>query len=478
MIGGPNFNAAVAQFGDYDPTTDPTRGHGLRFAADDLFDCGWQVTQTYTVPTNASSGIYVARLTNDAGQLYHVTFIVQKSDKQKPAPILLVCPTNTWLAYNSSPFGADPPVPPPPPPLTFADLPSADVPQYSCYQTHRNFAPPYHFGLLMPRPSADPYATYTTASYSHLTRATRFTQIWLDNNGYKYDIISDTDLDSNPGILLNYKTVVIAGHSEYWSIPAYNGVKSYLQRQGRLIVLSGNTMYWRVSFSPDGTVMECRKVDGAGADILGLEDGSHRGEAWHSDDGLRGGLMRECGFPGWQLTGLETFGILSFGGSPQSASPPQVGPPAGDVNFGTFYVTNPNHFLFPTGVTAGQAFAQYTLGHETDVRVSTLQSIRTMAGNPLPPPGAALPVEPSGITTLAVGHKATICCYPFDYYLDTVTVDPVAELIYWQRPDGGRVFNGGAIGNGIALYYDDKNGNTDHVFAGLMKNVLTYFLGP
>jgi len=417
MIGGPNFNATVAQFGDYDPATDSTRGHGLRFASDDLFDCRWQVTQTYTAPTSARSGIYVARLTyqNDAGQAnYHVTFIVQKSDKQKPAPILLVCPTNTWLAYNSSPFGADPPIQPVPPPLptpTIADFPRADVPQYSCYQTHRNFAPPYHFGLLLPRPSADPYATYTTASYSHLTRATRFTQIWLDNNGYKYDIISDMDLDSNPGILQIYKTVIIAGHSEYWSIPAYNGVKSYLQRQGRLIVLSGNTMYWRVSFSPDGTVMECRKVDGAGADILGLEDGSHRGEAWHSDDGLRGGLMRECGFPGWQLTGLETFGILAFQGKPDAPAAP-----AGDKAFGTFYVADPNHFLLHgTGVTAGQAFAAYTLGHETDVRVSTLQSIRTMAGNPLPPPEAAFPVEPSGITTLAVGHKATICCYPFDF---------------------------------------------------------------
>jgi len=61
MIGGPNFDAAVSQFDDYDPATDPTRGHGLRFASDDLFDCRWQVTQTYTVPTNARSGIYVAR---------------------------------------------------------------------------------------------------------------------------------------------------------------------------------------------------------------------------------------------------------------------------------------------------------------------------------------------------------------------------------------------------------------------------------
>jgi hypothetical protein len=90
-------------------------------------------------------------------------------------------------------------------------------------------------------------------------------------------------------------------------------------------------MYWRVSFSPDGTVMECRKVDGAGADILGF-DGSCRGEAWHSDDGLRGGLMRECGFPGWQLTGLETFGILGFKGVPTTGWPP----PPGDKAFGTF----------------------------------------------------------------------------------------------------------------------------------------------
>jgi N,N-dimethylformamidase len=486
MVGGPNFNAAVPEFGEYDPEDDPTRGHGLRFASDDLVDCRWQDPLTYTVPTNAPSGIYVARLIRAGQADYHVTFIVKKSNSQKPAPILLVCPTNTWLAYNSSPFmdqaNFDPNNP---------GNPNLDIPRYSCYQTHRNFAPGFHFGLLLPRPSADPYARYGTDFYSHLTRATRFTQVWLDNNLYKYDVISDLDLHNTPGILNDYKTVIVAGHSEYWSVPAYNGVKNYLKRKGRLIVLSGNTMYWRVSFSRDGTVMECRKVDGAGADALGLEDGSHRGEAWHSDDGLRGGLMRECGFPGWQLTGLETFGILGLHNTTpppgKPAGTPPVEPPtpmtkaAGDTAFGTFYVANPNHFLLQgTGVTANQAFAQYTIGHESDVRVATLERIRV---NPLPPPGAAFPVEPPGITTLAVGMLGNpvmggdVCCYPYDYFLDNVAkVDPAAEMIYWQRPDGGRVFNGGAIGNGIALYYDNKIGNNDHVFANLMKNVLTYFL--
>jgi hypothetical protein len=91
--------------------------------------------------------------------------------------------------------------------------------------------------------------------------------------------------------------------------------------------------------------MECRKMDGAGADILGLDDGSHRGEAWHSDDGLRGGLMRECGFPGRQLTGLETFGILGFHGHPNAPAAP-----AGDTAFGTFYVANSQPFSFPTTI--------------------------------------------------------------------------------------------------------------------------------
>jgi hypothetical protein len=427
----------------------------------------------------------------DAGQdaYYHVTFIVQKSANQKPAPILLVCPTNTWLAYNSRPFFKKQYEAEAGFPLFQDRYPNTDrsngvssgvdVPEYSCYLGHQNFAPAYHFGLLLPQEGADPYNLYASVSeYSHLTRATRFTQAWLETNNYAYDVISDLDLHTTPEILKNYRTVIIAGHSEYWSIPAYNGVKSYLSGKGRLIVLSGNTMYWRVSFSPDGTVMECRKLDGAGAQA----DPSRRGEAWHSDDGLRGGLMRECGFPGWQLTGLDTYGILDFKVPPPLIPPPI---PAIDLDFGTFYVNNDNatHFLFQgTGVintspNPPQSFAKYTVGHETDVRVATLNNVRTA---PLPA-GQTDPVEPLGITTLAHGQQA-IGSYS-DYYLHSINADsiaknPEAEVIYWQRPDGGRVFNGGAIGNGVALYYDNKNGNNDHVFANLMRNVLTYFLGP
>jgi hypothetical protein len=182
MIGGPSFNAAaVGEFDGYNPTTDPTRGHGLRLASDDLFDCGWTNTFSWFVTNNSPSGVYVARLRVPANlgpnALYdHITFIVRKPDAQPPATNLLVFPITTCIAYNSQPFqtnaysagllfylgtgGNDTNI-------------SADLPGYSAYRIHQNGAPTAHIGVAMPMPSADPYATYeyTPNGYagSHLT---------------------------------------------------------------------------------------------------------------------------------------------------------------------------------------------------------------------------------------------------------------------------------------------------------------------
>jgi hypothetical protein len=353
------------------------------------------------------------------------------------------------------------------------DYSGDNVPEASCYYPRQNFAPPYHFGRLVPQPAADPYSTYGTVSpnYSHLTRATRFTQVWLEKNNYAYDMISDLDLHSIPDVLQGYRTVILAGHSEYWTFPAYNRVKSYLGSGGRLIVLSGNTMYWRVSFDPTGTVMECRKVDGVGAEIVQ----SRRGEAWHGDDGLRGGLMRECGFPGWQVSGLETFGVLGVCCAPGCAGGP------GTDYCGTFYVSNPNHFLFQgLGVNDKQAFAVNMVGHESDLRVKTMEDFRIAPGGNSVPPGATSPAEPTPteITTLAVAKngKGSFSDY-FDQPLPARYLPPddptqqtvVGEMIYWERSAGGRVFNAGAIGNGLALL-------NDATFSKLLRNVVLRFL--
>ena len=68
----------------YDPANDPRRGHGLRLASDDLFDCRWKATHEYRLPENARSGIYACRIRfqlDGEERLYHTVFIVQEGGR-------------------------------------------------------------------------------------------------------------------------------------------------------------------------------------------------------------------------------------------------------------------------------------------------------------------------------------------------------------------------------------------------------------
>ena len=88
MIGGPSFHADVPRFADYSPQKDTRRGHGLRLASDDLFDCRWNVSHEYRLPEEARSGIYAGRIRFKQGgedRLYHVVFIVKKAAAQAGA---------------------------------------------------------------------------------------------------------------------------------------------------------------------------------------------------------------------------------------------------------------------------------------------------------------------------------------------------------------------------------------------------------
>jgi hypothetical protein len=111
------------------------------------------------------------------------------------------------------------------------------------------------------------------------------------------------------------------------------------------------------------------------------------------------------------------------------------------------------------------------------VRISTLAKFHVEP----PPPGMAQPKEdPSGITLLADGiadwTKVNIG-EPWDYFQRPVSREeappyPVgAEMIYWERAGGGRVFHSGSINSGSTLQADPRWG-------GLLKNVLAHFGVP
>ena len=74
------------------PITDSSTG---------LIDCGnWAVSASWTVPTDATSGVYIAKLVRaDTGGASHIVFIVR--DDASTSDFLYQTSDTTWQAYNS-----------------------------------------------------------------------------------------------------------------------------------------------------------------------------------------------------------------------------------------------------------------------------------------------------------------------------------------------------------------------------------------
>jgi N,N-dimethylformamidase len=469
MIGGPTCTGGedpIFSDNGYEPLRDPRRGHGLRFASDDLVDCRWSETQRLQIPLDAKPGLYVGRIeySLDGKPLtYDITFIVKRAQDAKPAAMLVLCSTNSWLAYNSTPFMKNPgdrPVWP----RRAAGLEAASpaTPKYGSYTYHRAGQPSYYTGLHMPWPSACPDALYAPegAGFGQWAHMERHLHVWLDAHGYDYDVVADHDVDRNPALFNHYRTVVIAGHSEYWSVAAADGLDAYLAAGGSAIVLSGNTMYWRVSFDRDYTVMEQRK-SWSEADVTGPPAGPYT-EQYHSQDWARGGLMRNLGHPPATIIGLESAGWAFAEGE----------------DFGVYHVEQPEHFIFHEpndlrlvrGATFGHGpggALPRAVGHEWDLTVQTLIEMTRDA-----PAGESLPRADPSIQIIACGRRQVPG--KLDAYLDcfsrpTQSLDGLsAEMIYWERPRGGRVFNAGACAASWVL-------SADTLFAGLLVNVLHHF---
>jgi len=88
------------------------------------------------------------------------------------------------------------------------------------------------------------------------------------------------------------------------------------------------------------------------------------------------------------------------------------------------------------------------------------------------PEGAILPTDQENIQVLARGVRRV--AGPLDAYFDIFFQEAqpqnglTCEMIYWERPEGGRVFNAGAVGASWVL-------GVDTAFERLLTNVLHHF---
>ncbi len=318
----------------------------------------------------------------------------------------------------------------------------------------------------MPWPIVGPYTLMGPEEwdYSHLCRQDRFTQVWLETHGYDYDVLSDTDLHLDPNVLDGYRVLFVVGHSEYWSFEAMDAVEpiSGPGRQ-RHRAVGKHRVLARVVQRPTrpssnaarGTRRGPRSAPTAGARCGTATTGAAAGCRGNADS-------RPGGCSGWSTS--RSSASACPGSVPTRSATPTTSSSAGPT---TCKLREGD----PIGGTPGRPLPQ-PIGHEADVRVSTIAKFLVEA----PPSGGAQPAEdPAGITLLAEGYAdPKRIAFAWDYFQRPVPLGkappiPVAaEMIYWERPGGGRVFHAGSINAGSTLGRDPK-------WAGLMQNVLSHF---
>lgn len=71
---------------------------------------------------------------------------------------------------------------------------------------------------------------------------------WLEKNGYDVSYLSDLDVQNDPYALQNYRALLIAGHSEYWSKNMRDNLSEAINNGVNLAAFGANDIYRQVRY--------------------------------------------------------------------------------------------------------------------------------------------------------------------------------------------------------------------------------------
>ncbi len=296
----------------------------IHFHDDDVYDAGWDVDVSLTVPKQLKSGLYAIRLRcgPDMEDEDYVPFAILPPRGEVTAKICFLLPTGSYMAYANEHMGSDAPV---------AQLLGGRLVEHerqdiyrnvhreygaSCYDTHSDGSGVCYSSRLRPVLNMRPkYRSWLGGTGSTLWQFNADTHIinWLEALGYEYDVITDEDLHADGvSALEQYKVVLSGSHPEYHSKEMWDAMQAYQQRGGRLMYLGANGWYWRIAYHRETPgIMEVRRAEGG---IRAWE--ARTGEYYHSFTGEYGGLWRRNGRPPQTIVGTgftaQGFDISSY----------------------------------------------------------------------------------------------------------------------------------------------------------------------
>jgi Domain of unknown function (DUF4082)/Bacterial Ig-like domain/Bacterial Ig domain len=186
----------------------------LTNATTGLIDCGnWAESASWTVPIDAVSGIYVAKLVREAGGAgsSHVVFVVRDDDGH--SDLLFQTSDTTWQAYNQ--YGGN---------SLYVGSPAGRA-----YKVSYN----------------RPITTRGTTPEDWVFNAEYPMVRWLEANGYNVSYSTGVDTDRRGAELLEHKVFMSVGHDEYWSAPQRANVEAARNAGVHLAFFSGNEVFWK-----------------------------------------------------------------------------------------------------------------------------------------------------------------------------------------------------------------------------------------
>jgi hypothetical protein len=391
-----------------------------------LIDCGnWAVSASWSVPSTAVSGLYIAHLKRDdttSGNGSLIPFVVRNDSSH--SDILFQTDDETWQAYNTQGGNSL---------YTCSSNCPAGSPDVYKGASKVSYNRPWHTPLDDSGRSWFTYAEYNMIRF-------------LEQNGYDVSYTSGLDMGQQgaASVIEQHKVFLTAGHDEYWTGPQRANVTAARDAGVNMAFFTGNEVFWKTRWEPS--------IDGSNTPnrTLVTYKESHYNASVDPQDP-----------PTWTGTWADPrFSPPGDGGQPQNALTGQLF----DVNSGTTDIQVPSSYsklrfwrgTRVAGLTSGQSTTLDqgvgTLGYEWDID----------SDNGFRPPGL---MDMSSTTS----NSAEICV---DYGCNTQPNSTATHhLTLYRAASGALVFGAGTVQWSWGLD-GGGTGNTDSAMQQATVNLL------
>ena len=432
----------------------PEHYGAIHFHDDDIYDFGWETDFRFTIPGDLPSGVYAARI--ECGEHTDaMPFFVCPPKGEARASLCVLVSTFTYTVYGNH---ARPDFRPSWKQriMDWHAYPhnAAEYPEYglSTYNFHRDGSGICHASYRRPLFTLRPgYLTFCAGTDSGLRhfQADSHLITWLTSKDYRFDIITDQELnDEGLDAIQSYKTLMTGSHPEYHTEATLDALQAYRDQGGNLMYMGGNGFYWRVALHREQAgIIEIRRGEG-GIRAWAAEPG----EYYHAFDGRYGGLWRRSGRAPQVLAGVGFSAQGTFLGSHYRRNPDTY-----DQAVAWIFAGVRDEVLGDFGLSGGGA-----AGFELDrvyQRLGSPPDIRILASSENPADTFVLVPEEQ------LTHLTNWPGKPVEQLLR-------ADMVYFEVPNGGRVFSTGSITFCGSLVHNDGDNNISRIVA----NVLDRFL--